>query len=575
MGLHKQYLRVGQNAKNRLFGIPPSKRNRIRNEDGTPINMLISEQGKISTGRLIVIVLGLFTLALGIVLSSIPWLDYLILKHLRLSNGSLSYHYWQRPGVVRLTKVYVFNITNPEGFLENGEKPKLVEVGPFVYREDMEKVNIKFHNNGTVTFQHNKILKFVPELTKSNRDQKVTVPNIPLLSLAAQGEYIYKAAVLAFRLFRVNAFDTKPFVTVTPEELMFGYEDGIMEKAHKFSAMHLRPPSKMALLIGRNGTLNEVSTIYTGHTNMTEFGLINRINGLDHLSYWKDSPCNSIKASEGSFFPPRKYTKSDIVHVYDKDLCRILPLRYRRDVFKHGIKAGYYTPTDDALESADKNKDNKCFCPKYGDYCPPKGLQNVNPCHFYAPLFLSYPHFYQAEPSLLDDVEGLKPIREKHETYFKIQDDLGVPLEGFVRVQLNLKVPLTNRISLASKFRGIILPVMWLEEGIEDLTPAIQRWIYLATTFSGTAVPVFTYGFIVLGAVILVSVFVRAYRNLVFPDESLEIGREMLTRELRELRRGSSFIINNSPKLLILRDSYTLLNNINGEAESDGTNSRV
>lgn len=44
----------------------------------------------------------------------------------------------------------------------------------------MEKVNIVFHNNGTVTYQHKKILNFVPELSK-DKDLKVIVPNIPLL----------------------------------------------------------------------------------------------------------------------------------------------------------------------------------------------------------------------------------------------------------------------------------------------------------------------------------------------------------------------------------------------------------
>lgn len=38
-----------------------------------------------------------------------------------------------------------------------------------------------------------------------------------------------------------------------------------------------------------------------------------------------------------------------------------------------------------------------------------------------APVYLSFPHFYKADPNLLDAVEGLNPRREIHETYFKIQ----------------------------------------------------------------------------------------------------------------------------------------------------------
>lgn len=151
----------------------------------------------------------------------------------------------------------------------------------------------------------------------------------------------------------------------------------------------------------RNGTLPEVHNIYTGETGMHEFGLIEKLNGKNTLPFWKDSPCNTLRASEGSFFPPRYFTKNDILHIYDKDLCRIMPLQYRGPVTKHGwcycehfhiesnemyeifvgISADLYTPSDDMFETVSNNPDNKCYCPG-NEYCPPKGLQNIGPCHF-------------------------------------------------------------------------------------------------------------------------------------------------------------------------------------------------
>lgn len=40
---------------------------------------------------------------------------------------------WMRPPIRPLMRVYFFNMTNPEGFLKRREKPKLREIGPYVY----------------------------------------------------------------------------------------------------------------------------------------------------------------------------------------------------------------------------------------------------------------------------------------------------------------------------------------------------------------------------------------------------------------------------------------------------------
>lgn len=134
-------------------------------------------------------------------------------------------------------------------------------------------------------------------------------------------------------------------------------------------------------MLQRNGTLNEVHTIHTGMKGMHEFGLLDRLNGDTKLPYWNDAPCNALQASEGSFFPPRYFTKKDLLHIYDKDLCRIMPLQYRGPMTKHGISVDMYTPPDTMFESVDKYPDNKCYCPG-NEFCPPKGLQNISPCQF-------------------------------------------------------------------------------------------------------------------------------------------------------------------------------------------------
>lgn len=65
------------------------------------------------------------------------------------------------------------------------------------------------------------------------------------------------------------------------------------------------------------------------------------------------------------------------------------------------------------------NANNSCY-DSY-DYKAIDGLQNISPCQFGAPVYISNPHFYQSHPKLLEEVEGLVPNKSLHETYFKIQ----------------------------------------------------------------------------------------------------------------------------------------------------------
>lgn len=61
----------------------------------------------------------------------------------------------------------------------------------------MEKVNVKFYDNGTLSFQHKKILKFVPELSL-DRNSKLIVPNIPLLVSISCALYLIHYIICSF-----------------------------------------------------------------------------------------------------------------------------------------------------------------------------------------------------------------------------------------------------------------------------------------------------------------------------------------------------------------------------------------
>ena len=92
-----------------------------------------------------------------------------------------------------------------------------------------------------------------------------------------------------------------------------------------------------------------------------------------------------------------------------------------------------------------RNTDNKCYCLKGFD-CFKSGVLNMAPCKISeslpagAPIALSYPHFYQADPHYLSAVEGLQPDKEKHEFYVDIAPEFGFPLAIRPRFQLNVVI---------------------------------------------------------------------------------------------------------------------------------------
>ncbi|XP_058826599.1 lysosome membrane protein 2 [Topomyia yanbarensis] len=422
--------------------------------------------------------------------------DNSLLEKLKLSYNSTAAEWWERPPVNPLLKVHVFNYTNIEEFF-NGEakKLKVVDLGPYVYRETAGKINVSYNGDGTITYKEFRSYQFLANQSSGMQYDKVVIPNIPMFTAVSKyyDETFYKKMLLNTALSGVGA---KPFITLPVDSFLWGYEDELLNLAKKFSFNSEISFEKFGILMTRNGTSAETFTIYSGEMDLKQLAVIKGLDGKSALDLWTTDECNRVDGTDGSQFPPHLMDKRQTLYVFIKSLCRKFPLRYEKEVtLFDGIPAWRYKAPLNVFAHPSINADNQCFCHLGSASCPPSGLLNATMCSYGAPIYASFPHFYTGAESLLDTVDGLDPQRDKHETYADIHPRLAFPIDGASRFQINVQVRKTSYITGLEKFdEDHILPVVWLEVVPGVISEELRNMIY-HSTFSANAIQLsFKYG---------------------------------------------------------------------------------
>jgi scavenger receptor class B protein 1 len=425
-----------------------------------------------------------------------------------LKQGGQSYGWWSKPPVEPKIRVYVYNVTNADEFLNNGSKPILEELGPYVYKETWEKVNIVDNENGTFSFNQKKVYQFSEEDSVGLEDDVVIVPNIPMLSATSQSKHAARFLRLAMASI-MDILKIKPFVEVSVGQLLWGYEDPLLKLAKDVVPKEQKLPyDEFGLFYGKNSTSADRVTMFTGADDITQYGIIEKYNGRTHMTNWLREDCNRLNGSDGSIFPPH-IQKDTTLYVYDKDLCRLLPLNFDKEVEGRGGIPGYrFTPSPNVFASIEKNPDNMCFCPG-GPPCAPHGMFNVSLCQYDSPVLISFPHFYMADDSLRTAVEGVSPPeKDKHSFFIDVQPLMGSTLRARARVQINLAVSQVMDIKQVANFPDIVFPILWFEEGIEGLPDEIVNLMRIATTVPDKARTSLMIALFTLGTLLLImSVF--------------------------------------------------------------------
>lgn len=65
--------------------------------------------------------------------------------------------WWKTPPLDPELRIHLFNYTNADRYLRGEDKKlKVEDLGPYVYKEKFEKVNVTFNNNHTISYQVSK-----------------------------------------------------------------------------------------------------------------------------------------------------------------------------------------------------------------------------------------------------------------------------------------------------------------------------------------------------------------------------------------------------------------------------------
>jgi len=398
-----------------------------------------------------------------------PIVRTIILKKLVMTNSSENFHLWEDPPINPYFKVYFFNLTNPEDVFNGVSKPILQEVGPYTYHQKWLKQNITWHPNGTVSYKTRKVFTFAEDLSCEGCNEtgdKITSLNVPVLTAYQQmrdANWFTRAVLTEY----LQRNEMKQWIIKSPSELIWGYDEPLLPWARYFA--QIPPHDKFGYFLTRNSSLDQdlpLYTYYTGMANPYNLSKIALYNGKTHLDYWKTDECNEVRGSDGASFNPF-LKEEDTLWWFNDQLCRSIPLAFDKEITQQGLKAMRFKPRKDAFGSSKSYPSNGCF--EEPGRITGDGVFDLSVCQFNARIILSWPHFLDAEEKFREAVEGLEPNETKHGFWFNIQPVTGTTMSVKSRFQINFAVEKLEAFDDLDKVDDIVLPILWFEDGVDEL----------------------------------------------------------------------------------------------------------
>jgi hypothetical protein len=342
---------------------------------------------------------------------------------------------------------YFFNITNADGILQ-GEKPNVVEIGPYVYTivKQKDKINFTVDTFGENIVEYYEWKEYLFSAEDSKYVPKDGSSEHPI-DLTENDLFI--SANLVFQLSRAKGEDDvvenyggdqwtdfdRQFASKTVKQWLFGW----LDDQYNVFGDHYFPG-----LIGKPiHSVDEVTTgahaMYTGETrigNAFQYSQHDGVKGfvpnliIKSWPMWSTYDASRLVGTDGTRFPPNM-KKNKPIQVYVDEAKRSLPLECVDEYKLQGLDILDYRISELSMQNSTTNPANGSWSMTH------TGIFNLSQSKI-MPLILTKPHFLDCEEDLRDGVTGLNPNKDLHDTTLGIHKLSGIVMNASKSLQVSV-----------------------------------------------------------------------------------------------------------------------------------------
>jgi hypothetical protein len=147
---------------------------------------------------------------------------------------------------------------------------------------------------------------------------------------------------------------------------------------------------------------------------------------------WATDYANRIEGTDATMFGRPVRTKK--IQVYISDIYRSAYMEHKQNAHWYSVPVRRYSLQEKDLYNVTENPNNAQYY-SFG----PSGMLNTTKA-VAVPVFVSFPHFYLADPRLVQAVKGLSPNKDAHEIFLDIEPQTGLLAVAKKRLQVNYQM---------------------------------------------------------------------------------------------------------------------------------------